>query len=94
VIAWRSVPGSMVEIAGQVRFQPLSNERTRVDVRLSYAPPAGAVGHAVAALFGADPKHAMDEDLLRLKSLLEEGRTTAAAGGRLTRDALTDGGDG
>jgi hypothetical protein len=31
----------------------------------------------VASLFGTDPKHAMDEDMVRLKSLLEEGKTRA-----------------
>jgi hypothetical protein len=31
----------------------------------------------VASLFGADPKHAMDEDLVRLKSIVERGKTTA-----------------
>jgi uncharacterized membrane protein len=46
-------------------------------VQLSYNPPAGALGHAVASLFGADPKRAMDEDMVRLKSLLEEGKTRA-----------------
>jgi uncharacterized membrane protein len=44
---------------------------------MSYTPPAGAIGHAVAALFGADPKRAMDEDMVRLKSILEDGKTTA-----------------
>jgi uncharacterized membrane protein len=31
------------------------------------------LGHAVAALFGADPKAEMDEDLMRMKSLIETG---------------------
>ncbi len=31
----------------------------------------------VASLFGADPKHAMDQDLVRFQSLLEQGKTTA-----------------
>jgi uncharacterized membrane protein len=44
---------------------------------MSYNPPAGALGHAVATLFGSDPKSAMNEDLVRLKSLLETGKTTA-----------------
>ena len=43
-------------------------------MRLSYNPPAGAVGHAIAKAFGADPKSEMDEDLLRMKSLLETGK--------------------
>lgn len=83
VIAWRTVPGSLVEHAGIVRFQPTEEGGptkeggTKVDVRLSYNPVAGAVGHAVAALFGADPKQAMDDDLIRFKSLIEAGKATA-----------------
>ena len=71
-IGWTSVGGSTVETTGQVRFRSLSETDTQVDVQLMYAPPAGAAGHAIAALFGTDPKSAMDEDLLRFKSLLED----------------------
>jgi uncharacterized membrane protein len=47
---------------------------THVDVHMGYTPPAGVLGHAVASLFGTNPKQAMDEDLMRLKSLFESGR--------------------
>jgi uncharacterized membrane protein len=60
---------------------------TRIQIRLSYNPPAGALGHGVAALLGSDPKRAMDEDLVRFKSLLEDGRTRAH-GQTVRRDAL------
>jgi uncharacterized membrane protein len=76
LIAWKSLEDSVVDTAGRVRFQPVDNG-TEIDVRISYNPPAGALGHAVASLFGADPKRAMDEDMVRLKSLLEEGKTRA-----------------
>ena len=46
---------------------------TRIRVRLSYIPPAGAFGHAVASIFGADPKSEMDADLMRMKSMIETG---------------------
>ncbi|MDO8587634.1 MAG: SRPBCC family protein [Armatimonadota bacterium] len=71
VIAWKSVPGSTVESEGIVRFDSNADGSTHVDVQMSYRPPAGAVGHAVAALFGADPKRQMDEDLGRMKNLIE-----------------------
>ena len=45
-------------------------------VQMNYVPPAGALGHAVAQLFGVDPRQAMHEDLIQLKSLLEEGETS------------------
>jgi uncharacterized membrane protein len=54
---------------------------------MTYNPPAGALGHAVASLLGSDPKRAMDEDLLRFKSLLEEGKASAR-GRTITREAL------
>jgi uncharacterized membrane protein len=76
VLAWRTVPGSSVDHAGIVRFDPVPGG-TRVEVRMSYNPPAGAIGHAIAALLGADPKQAMDEDLVRFKSLIEQGKTSA-----------------
>ena len=76
VLAWKSVEGSGVENAGIVRFRSNPDGTTQIDVRISYNPPGGAVGHAVASLFGADPKRAMDEDMVRLKSLLEEGKTS------------------
>jgi uncharacterized membrane protein len=75
-IAWKTTAGAPVAHAGIVRFDP-DGGGTRIDLRMSYNPPGGAVGHAIASLFGADPKSAMDEDFVRLKSLLEDGRTRA-----------------
>ncbi|CAN5893806.1 hypothetical protein BH24GEM1_BH24GEM1_25520 [soil metagenome] len=80
VLAWCSEEGSAVENAGIVRFRHNPDGTSRIDVRISYNPPAGALGHAVASLFGTDPKRAMDEDMVRLKSLLEEGKTTGDEG--------------
>lgn len=72
VIAWESLPGSEVYNAGRVRFESVAGA-TRVDVFMTYNPPGGLAGHAIASLFGVDPKSAMDDDLLKLKSLLEQG---------------------
>ncbi len=79
-IAWESVEGAPVATTGVVRFWPIDEGGTEIEVRLSYTPPAGALGHAVAVLFGVDPKHSMDDDMVRLKSLLEEGKTTPGTG--------------
>lgn len=76
-IGWKSVGGSPVHNAGIVRFEQNPAGGTRITVHLSYNPPAGGVGHAVARLLGSDPKQAMDDDMVRLKSLIEDGRATA-----------------
>lgn len=73
LIAWKSIEGSGIDNAGIVNFQQNIDGTTQVNVHLSYNPPAGALGHAVATIFGADPKTEMDEDLLRMKMLLETG---------------------
>jgi uncharacterized membrane protein len=73
LIAWRTLPGSAVEHAGLLRFEP-KHGGTRLLVTMSYTPPAGALGHAVARLFGADPKSELNDDLLRMKVFLETGR--------------------
>ena len=72
-IEWRSEPGSPVRHGGVVRFYSNGNGGTRVDVQLAYVPPAGAIGHAVAKVFGADPKSEMDADLMRMKTMIETG---------------------
>jgi uncharacterized membrane protein len=73
LIEWRSVSDSDVRHSGVVHFQGNGDGGTRLSVQLSYVPPAGAFGHAVATMFGADPKSEMDADLMRMKSMIETG---------------------
>ena len=72
-IAWKSIEGGPIEHSGVVRFSATADGATIVDVKMSYNPPAGAVGHAVASILGRDPKHQMDDDLARLKTTIETG---------------------
>jgi uncharacterized membrane protein len=73
VLEWRTLPGSTVEHAGVIHFDPNPDGSTRIDIHFSYNPIAGALGHLVAALFRADPRQQLHEDLVRLKSYMETG---------------------
>ena len=75
-IAWETIPNSQIHHAGVVRFEENWDGGTRVTVQMTYMPPAGVVGHKVAELFGVDPRQAMQDDLMRLKALLEVNRMT------------------
>jgi uncharacterized membrane protein len=86
LLRWRSTAGSAVKHEGCVRFEG-SRVGTRVTVQLRYVPPGGAFGHAVASLFGADPKSEMDADLLRMKSMIETGRPPHDAAQPLPRES-------
>lgn len=87
VIAWKSIGKPAIENAGLVRFQPDERGGTRIDIRMSYNPPAGALGHAFASFLGANPKHLMNEDMVRLQSLIERGKTSAH-GHEVSRDEM------
>jgi uncharacterized membrane protein len=89
VIAWETLPDSTVKHSGQVRFRELGSG-TQVNVRMHYTPPAGVIGHAVAAFFGSDPKSAMDTDLVRFKSLMEEGETRSEGQTVRQEDVIRD----
>jgi len=80
LIAWRTVEGSEVQSSGVVQFEPDIYGDTRVHIRMTYRPPANAVGRTVARIFGADPRRQMDSDLARFKSYMEVGKTTGAFG--------------
>lgn len=87
MIAWESVPGSQIMQAGLVRFAPAEERATHLNVQMSYTPPAGVLGHAVASFFGVNPKQSMDEDLVRFKSLIERGKTSTDTG-TVTREQV------
>ena len=83
LIAWRTVRNSPIQHAGIMRFEPTRGGGTRLEIRMSYAPPAGTLGHIFARLFSADPKHQLDEALVRLKTYLETGRAPRDAARRV-----------
>ncbi len=81
LIAWRSLQGADVANSGVVQFTPAPGGRgTEVDVELEYATPVGAVGDAVAKLFGEHPEQQAKDDLRRFKQVLETGELVRSDG--------------
>jgi len=74
MISWRSAPGAEVANAGSVWFTPTpGGDATVLRVSLMYAPAAGKAAAFAAKLLGRDADSEIEEDLYRLKSLLETG---------------------
>ena len=81
LIAWKSLPGGDVNLAGSVRFDQLPGDRgTVVTLELNYEPPAGLLGVAVARILGQDPDKIVREDLRRFKMLMEAGEIATIQG--------------
>lgn len=80
-IAWRSVENADIPNSGEVRFMKAPGDRgTEVYVSLTYQPPAGKLGAAVAKLFGEEPKQQISDDLRRFKQLMETGEIATVEG--------------
>lgn len=76
VCAWRTSAGSDVVHSARVRFEAVDGA-TRLDIHMTYTPRAGLFVRGLAALFGADLRAALNGELVRFKSILEEGKTRA-----------------
>jgi uncharacterized membrane protein len=72
-ISWRTLDGAPVENEGSIQLEE-GNGGTRITIRMRYHPPAGALGHFFARMLHADARTELDDDMLRLKSMLETGR--------------------
>jgi len=81
LIAWRSLDGSDVRNTGTVSFERGPGGRgTTIRVALTYTPPGGKVAAVLAKLFGEEPGQQVQDDLRRLKQLMEAGEAPTVEG--------------
>ena len=74
MISWRSTENADIANVGSVHFTPSTDGKsTVVKVSLSYEPPAGKIGEAIAWLTGEEPSVQIAEDLRRFKQIIEAG---------------------
>jgi uncharacterized membrane protein len=90
-ISWKSVGKADIENAGIVRFLKAPRDQgTEIHVTISYKVPAGKLGEAVARYFGEDPHQQLDDDLRRLKQVLETGEIVRSDGAPWGKRARTE----
>lgn len=77
LISWRSAEDADVPNEGTVRFRARGNA-TEIDVSLRYLLPGGALGAAVAKLFGEEPSQQIGDDLQHFKEGVEAGQITTS----------------
>ena len=79
LLAWRSLPGSDLRHQGAVRFRPAPGGRgTEVRASIELRPSGGAASRAIARVVRRVPRFVAQEDLRRLKQVLEAGETPVA----------------
>jgi uncharacterized membrane protein len=64
--------------SGEVRFEEVQPDRTRVEVTMNYAnPPGGKAGEIVADLL-SNPERSVREDLQNFAGIVERGELSTA----------------
>jgi uncharacterized membrane protein len=90
-VAWKSLPGSLVESMGAVQFSDAPGGRgTIVTVSMEYHPPAGSMGAAIAKMFGEEPAVQIKEDLRHFKQMMETGEIASVEGQPSGRNEESD----
>jgi uncharacterized membrane protein len=71
-VGWNTVDGQVMT-SGEVTFQEVQPDRTRVELTMNYAdPPGGKVGEAVANIL-SDPEKSTRQDLENFARIVERG---------------------
>ncbi len=71
MIGWSSLPGSVIDNAGKVRFRDAENGGTLVDVAISYQPPAGGFGATIAHVLNPVFKAMVNDDVQNFKQYMD-----------------------
>lgn len=81
IIAWRSLPDSVVENSGQVQFSDAPDGRgTVVRARILYQAPGGKTVEEISRFFGESASQQLRDDLRRFKQVMEAGETPTTEG--------------
>ena len=80
VIAWKSEPDSEITTEGRLElFEAAPGRGTAVRLTMTYDPPAGLPGRAIAKILQREPNVQARRDLRRFKQLLETGEVATNA---------------
>jgi uncharacterized membrane protein len=81
LIAWKSEPDSQIQTQGRVQlFEVAPGRGTAVRLTMTYDPPAGLPGRAIAKVLQREPNVQARRDLRRFKQLIETGEFATNAG--------------
>lgn len=71
MIGWSSLPDSIIDNAGKVRFRDTADGGTLVDVVITYQPPAGGLGYSLAHVLNPVFKKLVDDDVQNFKQYMD-----------------------
>ena len=70
-MGWSSLPGSIIDNAGKIRFRDAHDGGTLIDLVISYQPPAGGLGAGLAHVLNPVFKNMIDADVQNFKQFMD-----------------------
>ena|SRR5689334_8937017 len=70
-IAWATDGGSVAKHSGTVRFRPMAERETRMEIEISRRGAGGGVGEGAAVDASVDPERALRDGLVAFKARME-----------------------
>jgi len=71
MIGWSSLPDSIIDNAGKVRFRDTDDGGTLIDLVVTYQPPAGGLGASMAHILNPVFKNMVDTDVQNFKQYMD-----------------------
>jgi uncharacterized membrane protein len=72
LIGWSSLPGSIIDNAGKIRFRDTEDGGgTLIDLVITYQPPAGGIGASLAHVLNPVFKNMIDKDVQNFKQYMD-----------------------
>ena len=71
LIGWSSLPGSVIDNAGKIRFRSTEDGGTLVDLLITYQPPVGGLGASVAHILNPVFKSMVEDDIQNFKQYMD-----------------------
>ncbi len=71
LLGWSSLPDSIIDNAGKVRFRDTADGGTLIDLVITYQPPAGGLGASVAHILNPVFKNMVDTDVQNFKQYMD-----------------------
>jgi uncharacterized membrane protein len=70
-LGWSSLPGSIIDNAGKIRFRDAEDGGTLIDLLITYQPPAGGLGVSLAHALNPVFKNMVDSDVQNFKQYMD-----------------------
>jgi len=70
-IGWSSLPGSIIDNAGKIRFRDTQDGGTLIDLLITYQPPAGGIGVSLAHVLNPVFKNMVDADVQNFRQYMD-----------------------